>query len=183
MGIITQLVLSDPALAPDLGGRLEQLLNVQDKYGNWPSSLADPYKPHSLVHFCHGAPGFLSSLSAIRPHFPDLQTRIDEAVVAAERCVFDRGLLLNESCLCHGIAGNALALAPKSKEREHMLAHGTPEKLAKPCQDLSTGESWEWDPSSVPDGLWFGAPGRVWSWGVLAGHLPEGLPMYADVIA
>lgn len=39
-----------------------------------------------MVQLCHGAAGFLYSLVALRPHFPALQDRIDQAIAKGREC-------------------------------------------------------------------------------------------------
>lgn len=106
IGIITQLVLTTPSLAPQLRPRLEKLLDLQFDSGNWPSSAES--SRDRLVQWCHGAPGFVVSLLALRQYFPDLSSRIDHAVERGRACIWERGLLRKEPSLCHGILGNAL---------------------------------------------------------------------------
>ncbi|KAL2107346.1 hypothetical protein VUR80DRAFT_5383 [Thermomyces stellatus] len=106
ISIITQLVLTTPSLAPRLRPRLEMLLDAQFESGNWPSSIESP--ADRLVQWCHGAPGFVISLLALKPYFPDLNSRIDHAVEMGRACIWERGLLRKEPSLCHGILGNAL---------------------------------------------------------------------------
>ncbi|MBE3049726.1 LanC-like protein [Candidatus Bathyarchaeota archaeon] len=98
IGIITQLVLTTPSLAPALQPRLEKLLAAQLDNGNWPASVVNP--DDIRVQWCHGAPGFVMSLLALREFYPGLHAEIDAAV--------ERGLLRKEPNLCHGILGNAL---------------------------------------------------------------------------
>jgi lantibiotic modifying enzyme len=110
IGIITQLVLTRPELAPELDHRLQDLLDLQGSNGNWPSSESSMRegKENTLVQWCHGAPGFILSLRALRPHFPNLQGEIDDAIAKAQDLVWSRGILIKEPSLCHGLFGNAL---------------------------------------------------------------------------
>lgn len=110
VGIIAQLVLTCPSLAPRLTHRLRDLLDLQWSDGNWPSSECKMRegKAPTLVQWCHGAPGFILSLRALRPYFPELQSDIDHAVNKAQGIVWRHGLLTKEPSLCHGIFGNAL---------------------------------------------------------------------------
>ncbi|KAM0561155.1 hypothetical protein ACHAPJ_003659 [Fusarium lateritium] len=114
IGIITQLVLSNPSLAPQLTSRLEKLLELQLSDGNWPSSARSlkEGKNASLIQWCHGAPGFLYSLTSLRPYFPELEDRIDSAIEKGQSIIWRHGLLTKEPCLCHGIFGNALYDSP-----------------------------------------------------------------------
>lgn len=108
IGIVTQLVLSTPALAPKLEGALDRLLGMQLPDGNWPSS--EGHRTASLVQFCHGATGFVHSLLSLREYFPNLQQRMDAAIEKGRECIWTFGLLRKEPCLCHGIFGNALCV-------------------------------------------------------------------------
>lgn len=106
IGIVAQLVLSTPGLAPKLEGVLDRLLDMQLEDGNWPSS--EGHGEAWLVQFCHGAPGFVHSLLSLREFFPSLRQKIDTAVQRGRECIWTSGLLRKEPCLCHGIFGNAL---------------------------------------------------------------------------
>jgi hypothetical protein len=110
IGIITQLVLSDPSLAPQLTERLEDLLDAQLEDGNWPASSRSHWrgKGAELVQWCHGAPGFVHSLQTLRPYFPAHRGEIDRAIGRAQDLVWRHGLLTKEPTLCHGMLGNAL---------------------------------------------------------------------------
>lgn len=110
IGIITQVVLSCPTLAPRLRARLEKLLELQTPEGNWPSSARNIREGTTsiLVQWCHGAPGFVYSLSSLRPHFPTMHEQIDTAISKGRELIWRHGLLTKEPCLCHGIFGNAL---------------------------------------------------------------------------
>lgn len=108
IGIITQLVLSLPHLAPSLQGRMEELLNRQHPDGNWPKTGSPTDTDSSLVQFCHGAPGFAICLKALRPYFPDMHAAIDTSIEKAEKVTWEYGLLRKEPSICHGIFGNAL---------------------------------------------------------------------------
>lgn len=115
IGIITQLVLTTPSLALRLVPKLRALLNLQVD-GNWPIGKGlDETRHPSLMQWCHGAPGFILSLYAIRSHFAELQDQIDAAIAQGQEAVWKLGLLRKEPSLCHGILGNALyvvALVP-----------------------------------------------------------------------
>ncbi|KUI74094.1 LanC-like protein 2 [Cytospora mali] len=126
IGIVTQLVLTTPSLAEQLGEKLDQLLQKQLPDGNWPSSVGKTGA--TLVQFCHGAPGFLHSLVSLRPYFVNLQQKMDAALEKGRQCVWREGLLRKEPSICHGIFGNALALS-HGPRREHFLAFATPEKM------------------------------------------------------
>lgn len=114
IGIITQLVLTTPPLAPRLEARLARLLDLQAEDGNWPSSMAldcsgiPSTKQSPLVQWCHGAPGIVLSLISLRPFFPNIRNRIDDAIERGRSLTWTYGLLKKEPSLCHGIFGNSL---------------------------------------------------------------------------
>jgi len=171
IGIITQIILSDPTYEPALEPRLSYLLNLQDETGNWSSAASSTHS--DLVQFCHGAPGFVISLVALRPHFPNLQPRIDSAIERARRCILEKGLLVKEPSLCHGITGNALALA--SPQLENFMAYTTAGIIE---EFLEEGK---YKASDDPFGMFCGEAGRAWGWLVADGHTELGLIGYTDV--
>jgi hypothetical protein len=108
IGIITQLVVTTPSLAPRLRTKLLAVLDLQTD-GNWPRNIAPAGDDNPfLVQWCHGAPGFVVSLKAIRPHFPELKEQIDAAIANAQEATWKYGLIKKEPNLCHGILGNSL---------------------------------------------------------------------------
>ncbi|KID72618.1 LanC-like protein 2 [Metarhizium brunneum] len=164
VGIITQLVLSDPSLAPRLAARLGELLDLQTEGGNWPSTAEARERADRLVQFCHGAPGFIFALQSLRPFYPMLRERIDEAIAKGRRVIWARGLLVKEPCLCHGLFGNGLAL-PRGEKRDHFLSLATPDSLQRLRSDHpglfrhgSCGKS------SSP--LFSYLPSAAWTWTV-----------------
>ena len=62
----------------------------------WPISAGTKW----LVQWCHGAPGFVTSLAAL----PD--SRLDEVLLAAGELVWKAGPLRKGASFCHGTAGN-----------------------------------------------------------------------------
>jgi hypothetical protein len=184
IGIVTQLVLSLPDCASELEETVACLLSLQLASGNWPSSLpstAQSYTLNShdkrhiehkgeLVQFCHGAPGFITSLTAIRAYFPNHGKQLDEAVEIGRAHVWERGILVKESCLCHGTCGNALCL--QKSQFEQMLAVSTEEKVK---------EMGQLDPSDSPYGLYTGMAGRAWVWAVADSGIEQTFLGYNDV--
>ncbi|KAK3368473.1 hypothetical protein B0H63DRAFT_404016 [Podospora didyma] len=141
VGIVVQLVLTSPELAPRVEPVVERLLGMQLADGNWPSAEGTG-TGKGLVQFCHGAPGVITSLLSLRPHFPALQEKIDAAVKKGRECIWLEGLLKKEPNLCHGIFGNALALPPGG-QRELFLKVATPENVAKMKASDATGKVFE----------------------------------------
>jgi lantibiotic modifying enzyme len=171
IGILTQIVLTDPSYAPRLEPQLDSLLQNQYESGNWPAIL--PEGSDRLVHFCHGAPGVVSSLLSIRQYFPNLDDRIDEAIVAGRALIREKGLLTKEPCLCHGASGNALAL--EGKDFECFLSYTTFEKIqALEAEDMM-------EPSDHPESLFGGVAGRAWAWAVADKGLKKNVLGYNDI--
>ncbi|KAI9887020.1 MAG: hypothetical protein M1823_001164 [Watsoniomyces obsoletus] len=140
IGIVTQIVLS----------------------GNFPSSLP-PGSSDRLVQFCHGAPGFVLSLVPLRDAFPGpgLKKKLEAAFHRAQRCIWDRGLLIKDPCLCHGISSKALALEDPAL-REHFLSFTTREELEKRWHlSKKTGDEDSFH------ALYTGKAGRAWAWAEL----------------
>jgi len=171
IGIITQIVLTDPSWAPQLEADLGALLSYQYDGGNWPSSI--PPGRDRLVQVCHGAPGVIISLESIKHNFPKLQDKIERAIAKGRECVIERGLLTKEPCLCHGISGNALAL--EGEQFEHFLTFTTGHEIkAMDKEGLM-------ERSDDPASLWTGEAGRAWAWAVADRNLTKRLLGYNDV--
>jgi lantibiotic modifying enzyme len=170
IGIVTQIVLSDPSYASKLESKLSSLLRLQDADGNWPV-IED--KDIGLVQFCHGAPGFVLSLLAIRPHFPTMHAEIDEGIVRGRKVTWEKGLLTKEPNICHGISGNALAL--EAGQREHFLCLATPERIKQGVADGT------FEKDEDPFGMLWGEAGRAWVWMEVCDGSEGKLALYSDV--
>jgi hypothetical protein len=151
IGILTQVILSDPSHASKLEIKLLSLINLQDAEGNWPVIEG---KHSELVQFCHGAPGFVGSLIAIKSHFPTLHKQIDAAISRGRKITWEKGLLTKEPNFCHGSSGNSLALG--SPQRGHFLCFATPERIE---QGLADGA---FEKDEDPYGTLWGEAGRAW---------------------
>ena len=156
IGIVCQLVLSSEKAAPRVQQLLQKLLDMQFASGNFPSSLPVGERDE-LVQFCHGGPGFVICLSSVQACFPSLRVRIDQAIAAARKDIWDRGMLVNEPCLCHGVAGNALAFEDDAAFRD-FLSQMTGAMLEERGWLSRAGHS----DSFV--GLYTGEAGRAWLW-------------------
>jgi len=103
IGIITQVVLTDAKkYASKVEADLAVLLTYQYETGNWPSSI--PPEKDRLVQVCHGAPGVVNSLVSIKKYFPNLEEKLNRAILKGRECVKERGLLTKEPSLCHGMS-------------------------------------------------------------------------------
>jgi hypothetical protein len=171
IGIITQIVLTDPQWASKLEAELGALLSYQYEGGNFPSSL--PPGRDRLVQFCHGVPGVISSLLSIRKYFPALEERIDRVIFKGRECIWDRGLLTKEPCLCHGISGNALAL--DGEQFEHFMTYTTGHEIKLMGKDGMLQKA------DDPSALWCGEAGRAWAWAVADKGLEKRFLGYNDI--
>ncbi|OBT66846.1 hypothetical protein VE03_04031 [Pseudogymnoascus sp. 23342-1-I1] len=170
IGILTQIILSDPSYAPKLENKLLEILSLQGEEGNWPVTEG---RERGLIQFCHGAPGVLISLLAIRQYFPRLHEQIDKAIALGRKLTWERGLLTKEPNICHGITGNALVL--EAPQKEHFLCLATPEKIE---QGVADGV-FEKDADSF--GLLWGEAGRAWVWMDVWDGSEGKLVLYSDV--
>ncbi|KAK1048312.1 hypothetical protein LTS16_004496 [Friedmanniomyces endolithicus] len=171
-GIITQVVLTDPQkYAAKLEMELAVLLTYQYDSGNFPSSI--PPERDRLVQICHGAPGVIVSLLSIKEYFPSLKEKIERAITKGRECILERGLLTKEPCLCHGISGNALALA--DADFEHFLTYTTGHEIKSMEKDGLL------EPSNAPESLFGGEAGRAWTWAVADKGLAKRVLGYNDL--
>ncbi|KAK5994934.1 LanC-like-like-like protein [Cladobotryum mycophilum] len=179
IGIITQLILTTPSLAPRLESHLDTLLNVQVD-GNWPSSRRSLKRGDAgeLVQWCHGAPGFVFSLRVLHAFFPNLQERIDTCIAKGQELIWKRGLLTKEPSLCHGILGNALAL-PRGPLREHFLGLATVEAIEKAKRlDREVFEPANYGQDKAV--IFSYHTSAAWTWGVCEQETPP-MIVYTDV--
>ncbi|XP_005098326.1 lanC-like protein 2 [Aplysia californica] len=80
------------------------MLSLRFASGNCPSSLGSSGGDR-LVHWCHGAPGWVHLFALAYKIYKD--KRYLEAALDCGRVVWQRGLLCKGYGLCHGTAGNA----------------------------------------------------------------------------
>lgn len=172
VGIICQIVLSDPAAASHLERLLSDLLDQQFPSGNFPSSTSA--SSDNLVQFCHGGPGFVLSLKSVLPFFPSLKPRLEEAIERARQDTWSRGLLTKAPCLCHGIPGNALAFGD-SHRMQQFLTHMTTSSLEQHGWMEKAGHSDDFV------SLYTGEAGRAWVWAILDRDQPTTCIGYNDV--
>lgn len=205
IGIITQLVVTEPPLAPRLEAKLGAFLDLQLPDGNWPSSLpatgseeTSPRKSKShLVQWCHGAPGVVVSLLSLRPFYPKLRDKIDTAIEKGRQLTWKKGLLRKEPSLCHGILGNSLyvlvphladkvlprltgsSIFPPGPQREHFLAMAAPTMVS----DMRRKDDDIFQPASYGKDsmiLMSYESSAAWTWLVCQRKLPRML-LYNDM--
>ncbi|KAH8893442.1 hypothetical protein GQ53DRAFT_114910 [Thozetella sp. PMI_491] len=175
IGIITQIILSDPKQVQELEPYLTEMLDLQQEDGHWfiteDPNLGEP----DLVHYCHGSPGFVMSFMKLRPHVPEeMQKRFDVAIERGRKEVWEKGLLTKEPNLCHGITGNMLAFEDW-EQRKHFMAFTTMEAIQEGKKE---GKFIKGDD---PFGLYWGEAGRAWGWMIMDSGIDLGYPTYTDV--
>lgn len=185
IGIICQVMLSDPQRVSDpvMTQLLTILLQTQLSKGNFPSSLPAESRDH-LVQFCHGGPGFVVSLRSVLRHLQPQQAQsstaftlhaaIQTAIEKAQEDIWQRGILRKDPCLCHGIAGNALAL-DDAKQFNTFLSWMTSKSLEE--------NNWLRRAGHTDDfaGLFVGETGRAWVWAVADKGLEKNCIGFNDI--
>ena len=82
---------------------------LENGRANWPPQAGEDatleHRDGIRVQWCHGSPGMVAAL-ALLPAEP----RLDELLVAGAELTWDAGPLVKGPSLCHGTAGNGLAL-------------------------------------------------------------------------
>lgn len=109
-GIIYHLLLNDRLLMKEeletlIRPALDYLLTLRFPSGNIRSSCGKD--ADRLVHWCHGAPGLVYTLTEGHRVFGE-KKYLDAALLSGE-VIWSRGLLKKGYGLCHGVAGNAYA--------------------------------------------------------------------------
>lgn len=84
---------------------IDYLITIRYSSGNYPSSLGST--SDRLVHWCHGAAGFIHLFAKAYEIFGE-ELYLKEAKSCSE-VIWKRGLLKKGYGLCHGVAGNAYA--------------------------------------------------------------------------
>lgn len=104
----------DSSVASDVFSLVDWLLDcecdaggVPGKGGHFPTKVYP--KVHPLVHWCHGAPGAIFTFS--EAYAASERQAYFDATMRAAQVVWTYGLLNKGPGLCHGISGNAYALA------------------------------------------------------------------------
>ncbi|ESO83348.1 hypothetical protein LOTGIDRAFT_179770 [Lottia gigantea] len=124
VGIIFMLLQLDKQLLEpyltDIKSCIDHLLSIQLPSGNFPSSLENK-SSDKLVHWCHGAPGWIHMFLKAHELFGE-KVYLQKAKQCSE-VIWLRGLLKKGYGLCHGIAGNAygfLSMYRTTGEEKHL---------------------------------------------------------------
>nr|ACO14699.1 LanC-like protein 1 [Caligus clemensi] len=136
-GILSSLLRARSHLSPPqldmIRGKIEELILLQYPSGNFPSSISSS-NGDRLVHWCHGAPGFVDLYLLSYDTFQD-----HKYLQIADKCldvIWERGLLKKGFGLCHGSAGNGYAflLAYKATKNTTHLYRAL--RFAEWCSDF-----------------------------------------------
>ena len=109
----------EPDSKPWITGTLDHFTSIQMPGGNFPAKDSGR-RDGILVHWCHGAPGFISLLHKAYEVFGD--TKYLKSMEMALECVWKYGVLKKGFGICHGITGNAyffLLLYKKTGQDEY----------------------------------------------------------------
>ncbi|KAL9621975.1 MAG: hypothetical protein Q9160_003637 [Pyrenula sp. 1 TL-2023] len=127
------------------------------------------------VQFCHGIPGIIISLRSIQVWFPGTRPIINRFIRIGENCIRNRGVLAKESCLCHSVAGNALALGNYNERLGMLQRHGVRNAINHHLQNPKA------EASDHPWGLFGGEAGRAWAWALVDQGLRGRVLAYNDL--
>lgn len=88
---------------------LEATVRIEDEAANWPPQPLPPGGGPApmLMQWCHGAPGIITATAGL-PR--GRSTAFDRLLLAAGEAVWRAGPLTKGAGLCHGTAGNGVAL-------------------------------------------------------------------------
>ncbi|XP_046555630.1 lanC-like protein 2 [Haliotis rubra] len=114
---------------------IDYMLTLRFPSGNCPSSLGSS-SGDKLVHWCHGAPGWIHMFLLAYKTFGDEQYL--EAAKGCADVIWKRGLLKKGYGICHGTAGNAyafLAMFKLTKDQKYLYRAC---KFADWCCDYGT---------------------------------------------
>ncbi|XP_067928637.1 lanC-like protein 2 isoform X2 [Watersipora subatra] len=109
---ITYMLLKVVIKYPDINldtllvSTVDYMMSLRFPSGNYPSSLESGERD-KLLHWCHGAPGFVYMFAAAFEKFGNQKYK--EAVLDCTEVIWKRGLIKKGYGICHGVAGNAYA--------------------------------------------------------------------------
>jgi hypothetical protein len=118
-------VLMDETRREVLYSRCTETLRMTGMFengqANWPQGIGAPRpgRTHTLMQWCHGAPGVVTSIAA---HYPKGKSgEMDQMLLAAGEAVWAAGPLAKGYGLCHGTAGNGYAFLKLFKRTGNAL--------------------------------------------------------------
>ena len=95
-------------LVPDTVEALTSTVLRDGELANWPPSLQESLAKQDgsiRTQWCHGAPGIVASIAALPP-----DEELDSLLLAGGELTWTAGPLRKGANLCHGTAGNGIAL-------------------------------------------------------------------------
>ncbi|XP_050418771.1 glutathione S-transferase LANCL1 isoform X1 [Patella vulgata] len=104
----------------DLQASIDYMLTLQFPSGNCPSSL-DSSSGDKLIHWCHGAPGWIYTFIVAYQVFKE--EKYMRAAIACSDVIWSRGILRKGYGVCHGTAGNGyafLALYKLTRQQKYL---------------------------------------------------------------
>ncbi|KAH8919266.1 hypothetical protein BT69DRAFT_1353233 [Atractiella rhizophila] len=153
---------------------IEWILRFQQGDGNFKCTPKD--EKTELVHFCHGAPGFILLISRLLSLHaegtialaPELKDKLTVSLKKAADCVWEKGLLKKGINLCHGVAGSAYVLLQLAVLPKGILSDDERrDYLWKATRFASFGTDWKtkgFETMDVENSLFFGVSGAVVMW-------------------
>jgi lantibiotic modifying enzyme len=173
---------SELNMRDDVRSLLEFLLSLEcDADGNpaeggyYPTRVF-PTTKQPLVHWCHGSPGAIMTFAAAHESPTIGEQKYRDAADRAAAAVWHHGLLHKGPGLCHGIAGNAYALARNATSNGEAAVRFA--EFASSAEGLST-----WESPDHPASLYEGCAGLI----PLIGSMLEGesvalqrMPLYDE---
>lgn len=187
-GILTILLQAPKSI---LKPHIEPLLQTIDqlrelitsKNGFLPSSLPYRQKHGQLVQICHGTPGFVLLLTALRTLHPEhyKPTFYPPSITSH---IWHQGLLQKGLGLCHGITGNAypwllnstLDQGTNKKNEEEVLSKALAFIIAsEKCPPMIAKSEYEFRMPDHPLSLFEGLAGAICAWSETCAALWNGL--------
>ena len=140
---------------------------------NWPPSIGTPRpgRAHTLVQWCHGAPGIVTGLADFPSH---RSPEMDAMLVKAGNTVWTAGPLAKGHGLCHGTAGNGYAFLKLHRRTGEAIWLDRARAYA--MHAIAQGERARQQYGRRRYSLWTGDPGlAVYLWHCLTGS--AGMPV------
>ncbi|GJC85589.1 hypothetical protein ColLi_08427 [Colletotrichum liriopes] len=147
-----------------------------------------PPAPHAEaasggVGFASGPQGLVISLLSLRPFFPALRGRVDDAIARAREFLWARArepAPASEANLFYGVLGTALAF-PKGPQRTHLLSLASPSPPERQPSPQSAAGATPAAGAAAPGSLMTSAsPGSAWAHSVSEREMPR-MVFYNDV--